>query len=244
MKLQEALNTFAVRLYEWSAEEFVRELETGCPLLSLMGLNNRRITGYVSWNKDLATSERKELALALTRRAHSNAALLKGEALTAQDKYWHRLGHEQTTIRMHDLPPLVSADRTLPSFRSADPERCLNTVITSLAPILGKAKRRRSSIQCTRNMGDWKIITEFVFRRSESDLIFEYQFVRKDGAPIRSICPGPFPRTLLMFYGLYESQVDVPSEADSQPMAKVMAKLAEYFVAHAQPLFAGLGIND
>jgi len=36
----------------------------------------------------------------------------------------------------------------------------------------------------------------------------------------------------------------VPSQKDSEPMARVMARLAEYFVAQADPLFAGLGVED
>ena len=80
-------------------------------------------------------------------------------------------------------------------------------------------------------------------RRNEQ-LSFEYQFIRKDGAPIRGHpAQGPFPRTMLLFYGLYNSSVVVPSAVDSAPMAKALAKLAEYFVAQADPFFDGLGVN-
>jgi hypothetical protein len=48
MDLTEAQNTFALRLYEWSQHDFLRELEAGCPLLSLIGQHNRRIGGLVS----------------------------------------------------------------------------------------------------------------------------------------------------------------------------------------------------
>jgi hypothetical protein len=36
--------------------------------------------------------------------------------------------------------------------------------------------------------------------------------------------------------------VSVESQADSEPMAKAMTKLAEHFVAQADPLFSNLDI--
>jgi len=237
MNLVEAQNAFAVRLYEWSFRDFARELHSDCPLLSMVGLNNRDVTGFVSWVKTLGPVERQALASARVRYAHEYAARLKGEALTEDEaKRWNELVYEQRAIHRHRLPPLASDDRSLPAFRPA----------ASVSPVLGKPSRRRSSIRCTRKFGDWKIITEFTFLRRDQDLRFDYQFVRKDGAPIigHSLAPFPPHRTLFFFYGVWDTSVAVPSHQDSEPMAKVMAKLAEYFVSQAEPLFAGLGVHD
>jgi len=245
MNLNEAQNTFAVRLYEWSLRDFLRELESGCPLMSMVGLNNYHVAGFVAWTKTLSLADRQALANALVRYAHEHAASLKGEALTEQEaKRWNKPFYEQSTIHMHQLPPLTSADRTLPTFQPVNPDHCLDALAASISPVLGKPRRRRSSVHCTRKFGGWKIATEFTFLRRDENLRFEYQFVRKDGAPIIGHSCVPFPphRTLFFFYGVSMTSVVVPSEQDSEPMAKVMAKLAEYFVSQAEPLFEGLGL--
>jgi hypothetical protein len=246
MDLIRAQNTFAVRLYEWSQRDFIRELEEGCPLMSLLGLNNRTVASFVAWNETLSSAQRKKLAIALTRRFHENAAELRGEVLTEEDKAWNQAFYEETTAFMERLPPLPTAERVDPDFRPVKPENCLDALEENLSPVLGRRSRRRSKIICTQVFSEWKIVTDFTFLRKETHLSFVYQFIRKDGGPISNPHPaqGPFPRTTLLFYGVSNSSVNVPSEKDSVPMAKAMAKLAEYFVAQADPLFAGLGIGD
>jgi hypothetical protein len=246
MDLTTAQNNFAIRLYEWSQRDFIRELEEGCPLLSTLGLNNRDMAAFVAWNETLSSKERRSLAIALTRRCHENAARIKGEVLTEEDKAWHRASYRETRVHLERLPPLPTAERLDPEFRAVDPDHCLDALMGCLSPIMGKASRRHSKVLCTLHLRDWKIITDFTFLRRDQFLNFEYQFIRKDGAPIKTGHPaqGPFPRTMLAFYGLYHSLVRVPSEKDSEPMARVMARLAEYFVARAAPLFEGLGVDD
>lgn len=247
MDLATAQNIFAVRLYEWSQRDFYRELEEGCPLLSTLGLNERSMAAFVAWNETLSTPQRKALAIALTRRCHENARKLKGEVLTKSDEDWYRIRYEKITFYRENLvPALISADKYRPGFRALDPDECLDSLAGYLSPIMGKPTRKWSKVICTRRLGDWRIVTEFRFLRRDQFLNFEYQFIRKDGVPINNSHPaqGPFPRTLLLFYGLSDSKVTVPSAEDSDLMARVMAKLAEYFVAQADPLFAGLGIND
>jgi hypothetical protein len=73
MVLEQAMNAFAVRLYEWSLRDFIRELEEGCPLMSTLGLNNRSVAAFVAWNESLSLKERSPLARALARRCHKNA---------------------------------------------------------------------------------------------------------------------------------------------------------------------------
>jgi hypothetical protein len=244
MNLNDAISTFAVRLYQWSKRDFLRELESDCPLMSLIGLNNRTVAGYVSWNRTLSAEDRQALVTALCRRSHANAAQIMGEVLTPQDNYWLRKSNTEAELCAYHLPPLTTADRRLPTFVPVDPDQCLDTLVACISPIMGKIGRRRSSVRCTRKVGEWKVVTELTFLRRDQELFFEYQFIRKDGAPFRSLGPGPFPRTLLMFYGIYATLARVPSEADSGPMAEVMARLAEYFVSQADPLFVGLGIDD
>lgn len=244
MDLNEAQNTFAIRLYRWSFNDFVREMAAGCPLMSLVGLNNRTVAAFVSWAKTMSPVEQQAFARARTRYAHENAADLCGEALSHEDqKELNEKFAQQMQIRSHQLPALITADERLPAFKAIDPDQCLDTLRMSLSPILGKSSRRASSVRCLRKIHDWKISTEFIFLRRDRDLRFEYQFVRKDGAPIIGH-DSPFPRTLFLFYGVYATSVIVPSQADSEPMAKAMARLAEHFVAQADPLFEGLGVND
>src|SRR6266404_3854008 len=99
MELKQAENTFAVRLYEWSFRDFVRELEEGCPLLSTLGLNNRYVAAFVSWNETLSLRERYAVARGLTRSIHKNAVRLKGEIITDEDRYWYRMVSEQRSAR-------------------------------------------------------------------------------------------------------------------------------------------------
>ena len=245
MDLTTAQNRFAIRLYDWSQQDFVRELYEGCPLVSLLGMNNRRMAAFVIWNETLSSAERKSMAIALTRRCHVNAARLKGETLSEEQKAWQQTVYEQTTQFMNELPPLAASDHSRPDYQPVNPDVCLDTLVQSLSPVMGKVSRQKSKVICKRQFGDWKVVTEFTFLRRDEMLVFEYQFVRKDGVPIRGHpAQGSFPRTMLLFYGLYNSSVLVPSANDSEPMAKAMAKLAEYFVAHADPLFQGLGVND
>ena len=246
MNLIEAQNAFAVRLYEWSQHDLLRELDTGCPLLSLIGQHNRRMGGLVSWNKTLSSVERKRLAIALTLLAHENARHLKQEGISGEVDWWKEQKYIQTTIHMDKLPPLRTSDKSLPTFQPLDVEGCLDILIGSLSPVLGKASRRRSSIRCLRPIGDWKIITEFTYERWRKNLTCVHQFIRKDDKtkiPTPEIGPQPFPRSLLLMWGVYNrTLVGVESRADSEPMAKAMAKFAEHFVSQAEPLFSGLGI--
>ena len=249
MNLTEAQNTFALRLYEWSQRDFIRELRTGCPLLSLVGLNNRRIAALVAWSQTLSPVEQIRLAKALTMLCHDNARQLNGETITPEIQTWRDVEHIQTTNYMESLPPLASADRSLPTFRPIDFDRCLDTLCVSLSPtILGKPSRRKSLVRCLRKFGDWKLITEFTIERRHRNLYCTFQFVRKDDTsviPTPEIGPKPFPRSLFLFYGVYNrTVVAVESQSDSEPMSKALVKLAEHFVAQADPLFAGLGIDS
>jgi hypothetical protein len=246
MDLETAQNTFAVRLYEWSQRDFVRELEEGCPLVSTLGLNERRMAAFVQWNETLSSQERKALVIALTRRCHENAVRLKGEVLTEANNHWSQMQYEQCAHRLEEIPPLPTAKGIDPEFQPVNPDDCLASLAGCLSPVMGRISRQKSKVICKRKLGDWQIVTEFTFLRRDGMLSFEYQFIRKDGGPVTNPHPaqGPFPRTLLLFYGLSFSSVTVPSQKDSEPMARVMAKLAEYFVAQADPLFDGLGVED
>jgi hypothetical protein len=244
MNLSIAHNILAVRLYDWSLRDLLRELETDCPLLNLIGKHQRRIGGFVAWNRTLSPNERMQLAKALLLY-HQNARTLKGEIITEEAKCWGEAYYEQTTIHMEHLPPLATAFRDAPTFRPVDGDVLLDTLLSVLPPVLGRPSRRRSKIICTCQIHDWKIVTEFVFERRRENLAFEYQFIRKDGAPKLGSGFGPFPRSLLSFYGMYpRTYVGVPSQADIEPTTKAMSKLAEHFVSQAEPLFEGLGIND
>jgi hypothetical protein len=243
VKLLEAVDTFAVRLYDWSVTDLIRDLNAGCPQIALVGLNNRRLAAFTAWNEMLSARERKSLASALTRRAHERAARVKGEVITEEDRFWFQANYEQTSIFMEQLPPLAYSDQTLSTFKPIDPSQCLDVIQKCISPTLGSFRRRQSSLLCTRVFNDWKVITEFNFRRRDRELSFEYQFIRSDGLPILEITPS-IPRSLFMFYGIYASTVQVPSQYHGQPMAEAMVKLAEYFLEHADGLFAGLGISD
>jgi hypothetical protein len=248
MDLQTARNIFAVRLLDWSRRDFLRELKEGCPLLSSMGLNDRRIAAFVMWNETLSPIERRALVCSLTRLSHENAARIRGEPATENDKSWNRALYEHTWAGVQDehVPPLLTALRDSPGFEPLDADQCLKTLATSLSPTMGRISRRKSKVICTKQLGDWKIITEFTLMRWHETLTFEYQFIRKDGGRVPNAHPaqGPFPRTLLFFYGLGVTIVQVPSKGDGERMAKLMPKLAEYFVCQAAPLFQGLGIDD
>jgi hypothetical protein len=247
MELVAAQNVFALRLYEWSQHDFLRELEAGCPLLSLITQNNRRIGALVFWNQSLSSAERQRLANALTMLSHDHARHLKGEVTSEEVNYWKEQVYKQTTMHMDDLPPLETSDTSLPTFRPVDIDGCLDILAGSLSPVLGKVSKRRSGVRCLRMIGDWKIITEFTYERWHKNLTCVHQFIRKDDRskiPTPEIGPKPFPRSLLLFWGVYNrTVVAVESQADSEPMAKAMAKFAEHFVSQADPLFLGLGIH-
>jgi hypothetical protein len=244
MDLSTAIDAFALRLYDWSLTDLLRELAEGCPLMSLVGLNNRYVAAFVSLVRTLSPEERANWARMLTRRTHERAATLRGEALGRQEQRdWDMNFHQEVSMRIESLPPLTTFDQGLFSFKPVEPNHCLESLGRYLSPILGTPKRRKLRIDATRKLGDWKLITEFTFYKPDRFLFFEYQFVREDGQ--RTIGhDSPFPRDLFMFYGLTKTSVVVPSQADSEPMAQAMAKLAEHFVAQAEALFSGLGLND
>lgn len=248
MNLSDAHNVFAIRLYEWSQHDLLRELEADCPLLSLVGLNNRRVAAFVEWNKTLSTDQRLALSKSLTALCHENARRLKGETITETIERWKDIEYRQTSHYMGILPPLKTSDRTLPTFRPIDPDACLYCLSTFVSPaVLGEPSRRKSMVRCARKIGDWKLITDFTFERRAKNLCCTFQFVRRDNkseVPPVENGPHPFPRSLFLFYGVYNrTVVGAESQADSEPMARGMVKLAEHFVAQADPLFAGLGID-
>jgi hypothetical protein len=156
--------------------------------------------------------------------------------------------YEQTNIYMDVLPPLLTADRSSPTFRPVDGSSCLASLVTFLSPIMGRISQRRSSISCLSTLESWKLITEFTFERRRQNLCSFLQFKRMDDTanrPAPEIGPAPFPRSLFALYGLYNvTRVGVESEADTIPMAKAMAKLAEHFVSQSNAIFSGLGVND
>ena len=248
MELRQAQDTFALRLYEWSQSDFLRELETGCTLLSMIGQNNRRIGGFVSWNKMLSSSERRKLAQALTISSHNNARRLKGEVINEEVNYWKEQKHNQTTVYMDKLPPLTTSDTSLPTFRPVDVDACISILTDSLSPVLGKVSKRRSAVRCWRMVGDWKIVTDFTYERWHRNLTCMHQFIRKDdksGIPKPEDGPGSCPRSLLFCWGVYNrTVVAVESQQDSEPMAKAMATFAEHFVLQAPALFSGLDIQS
>src|SRR5689334_4287196 len=125
-----------MRLYEWSQKDFLRELEEGCPLLSRIGLNDRRVAAFVIWNETLSRNQRRALVLALTRHCHENAARLKGQVMTEEDKYWNQALYENTWAGVQDerVPPLLTAYRESPDFRPLDADACLRELAASLSP--------------------------------------------------------------------------------------------------------------
>lgn len=244
MDLINAQNTFARRLYDWSLSDFRREINEGFPLLSSVGLNNRSVAAFVDWIREMHPDQQRILTRVLVWRAHKNAANLRGERMSkAEAESWNEEFYTEITTRMHRFPPLRTADRTLPTFKPVDTAECLKLLFSLLSPALGKPVCKKSGVFAAKMLGDWKIISEFTFDRGDTTLSLEYQFIRKDGRPIIGH-DSPFPRNPFWFYGVTHTGVSVPSLADSEPMAKAMAKLAEHFVAHADPLFSGLGIND
>src|SRR5258706_11766650 len=86
MDLIEAQNQLALLLYDWSKRDLLREMNEGCPLISLVGLNNRYVLGFASWVRTMSATEREILANLLARYAHENAARLRGEALSEQEE--------------------------------------------------------------------------------------------------------------------------------------------------------------
>src|SRR6266404_4120942 len=110
MDLQRAHNALRLRLYEWATADFLRELRTGCPLLSTLGLHNRRVAAFISWARTIEPEERDSMARSLLRLVHEEAAALKGETVTPADRSWNQQFYEQTTIHMDALPPLLAAD--------------------------------------------------------------------------------------------------------------------------------------
>src|SRR6266478_2676054 len=100
MNLTDALNTFALRLYDWSWRDFLRELEADCPLLRPIGQHQRSIGGLVSWNKSLSSADRRQLARAMTLLFHENARKLKGETITDAVRAWGDAFYEQTSAHM------------------------------------------------------------------------------------------------------------------------------------------------
>src|SRR5262249_3279366 len=150
-------------------------------------------------------------------RSHENAARLKGEVLTEHDKRWNQALYEHTRFEYvnEHVPALTSAID--PDFQPSDPDLCISRLIAMIPAALGRPSRRgRSTVKCACNVSDWKVVTEFAFDRKDESLSFEYQFIRKDGVPISNPHPaqGPFPRTMLFFYGLGFSSVDVPAQKD------------------------------
>ncbi|HZQ45381.1 MAG TPA: hypothetical protein VFC07_00095 [Verrucomicrobiae bacterium] len=248
MNLLEAQNEFALRLFKWSLRDLLRELEADCPLLSLVCQNNRRIGGFVSWNKILTAGERLRLATALVQSAHTCIQPTAEE--NGQDVvYWTNAFYHNTTLYMDRLPPHLPANRDLPTFHPIEPDTCLDDLVGSLqSDRVGKPVRTRSGVRCMHRIGDWKLITEFTFERRRKKLHCAHQFTRKDDPsrrPTPEIAPRPFPRSLFAFYGIYNrTVVSVEAQADSESMAEAMVKLAEHFVAQAGPLFAGLGTDD
>jgi hypothetical protein len=244
MDLATAQNTFAIRLYDWSLLDFSREINDGCPLLSSVGLNNRHVAAVVAWLNEVPFEQREFLARALVWQAHKYAAKLRGEAMSeAEEKGWNKEFYQEVTNRMRHLPPLATANCNVPGFKPVDPAQCLQALYSSLSPMLGEPTRRKSGVRVTKKIGDWELISEFTFYRRDRELRLEYQFVRKDGRPIIGH-ESPFPRNPFWFYGVSDTNVAVPSQADSEAMAKVMARLAEHFVSQADALFSGLGISD
>lgn len=244
MTLVEATNQFALRLYQWSLKDFVRELDEGCPLLSMVGLHGRFITAFVQWVQTMPREDRIHLTSCLIRRSHELAVALRGETITAEEKRaFNEWFAREVNIRCHELPPLPSEVSEWPSNREVNPKECMNCLFGLLPPILGAAKQSKLRVQAIRQMGDWRLMTEFIFFKTEHLLSCEYQFVRSDGHRIIGHFNG-YPRNLFMFYGLANTTVRVPTQADVEPMVKVMSKLAEHFVCQAEPLFAGLGVND
>ncbi len=168
--------------------------------------------------------------------------------MTEEDNLWNKALylHRWPGYQEEHVPPLLTAFPESPGFQRLDPEGCLDALAASVSPVMGRVSRHKSKVICRKWIGDWKIVTEFTLVRREEKLTFVYDFIRRDGGRTIETHPaqGPFPRTLLFFFGLGFTTVHVPSKVDGERMAKVMAKLAEYFVAQADPLFEGLGIKD
>jgi hypothetical protein len=245
MELNEAINTLAVRLYEWSVRDFLREMSSDCPLLSTIGHNQRRIGAFISWNKTLTAADRWQLATAIPLMFHNNARNIMEKPITENIQQWAEEFYEQTTAHLENIPPLLSADRGSSSFHPASSDSIFATLRFNVSPCLGEIELHRDALSCKRKINDWNVITEFSYARRESNLMFEYQFVRTDGAAVLEPGYGPFPRNLCAFYGIWpHTVVAVPSREDCEPMAKAMANLAEHFVSQADPLFTGLGLKD
>jgi hypothetical protein len=243
MTLNEAQNQFALRLYDWSLKDFIRELDQGCPLLSLTGLNHRWIASFVGYARLQPKSERDRLARLLVRYGHENAVNLRRQPLSRQEQDEISEFRQKISAGTHQLPPLVSADYRQPTFEDVDPIECMDLVREAIPSSLGKQSRSRLKVTAALVIGDWKLLTEFWFYKRDTFLSCEYQFVRKDGSPIIGI-DKPYPRNLFMFYGLHSTMAFVPSRADALAMAPAIVKVGSHFVAQAAPLFDGLGIND
>lgn len=245
MDLDNALKAFAVRLYDWSTQDLFRELESGCPILSLIGRHNRGVGAFVSWSRTLSAQEHAQLATAMPRLFHENARTIRGEVISEETRRWGEAFYEQTTTHMAIIPPLLTAVRNVHSNCPVGMDDLFDPLVSSLPTSLGIARRRDNEVSCVRWINDWKVVTEFSYAPKESNLLFQYQFIRKDGVPIVEAGHGSFPRSLLAFYGIYpHTVVVVPSQEDCVPMARAMVTLAEHFVSQADPLFVGLGIDD
>ena len=245
MDLINAMDVFAMRLYKWAQDDFLREMESGCALLSLIAKNNPSVGGFVSWNKTLSTSDRKCVAKALTRMTHPNAAQLKGEGFYDETRRWTELCYQYKSNYQHNYFYLATADRSASTFRPLDVNSCLDQIVFLLSNKKEKTIRSKSRVRWSCKVDDWKIITDFIFEKRRERLCFKCQIVRKDGDLIKESGFGPFPRDLLSLYGIYNGTMAmVPSQADSEPMASAMVQLAVHFVSHAEELLVGLGVND
>ena len=249
MNLDLALNALSVRLCDWSQARFYNEMACGCPLLSLVGLNNRRIAAFVVWSQTLSKDEQREFADSLVLFEHWYASQYRKIAITEKMRYWRKQIYEQTSARMPHLPPLATSDTAAASYRHIDPNACLDHVVRLSPPIFGKVVRSKSAVKCVHVIGDWKFITHFTFQRRAKDLDCTFQFIRKDDKHNYVVpeLPGKdmFPRNIFSLFGVYNhTVVAVESEADAEPMAKALVKLAECLAEDAASLFSGLGIDD
>jgi hypothetical protein len=233
MELEQAKIELRARIHNWAQQDFLREVEEGFPLLSLIRLHHRSVGAFILWSNSLTLTERYEMARALTK--------------VPDDLKWHKLRMDNMTSHLRLVPPLTNADKTHPGYQPIDPDNCLDNVTNLLSPFWTNKSRKKSSVTCSRKVGDWKLVTEFQFWRGRNALEYRHFFFRKDHMPphfswfaTRFVLADD----LLKLYGIHAAKINVPSMADSKPMAEAMVKFAEHFALASEPLFAGLGAED
>jgi hypothetical protein len=160
-------------------------------------------------------------------------------------RHWAKLCYGEISKRLEKVPPLPGGDKTSPMFEAINGYETMDLMVSCLDESFGKVVRSGYVVRCRRDYGDWRLRTVLKYEKRWPAISFEYQIVRKDKSGSIDEIPYLFPRSLLPFYGIYNTTlVMTPSKEDGIKMAPVIAQLAKHFILQAEPLFQGLNAGD